>query len=225
MKKLWMAIISLGALISAPAFAQDTYESYESDSTTVRQESEVKQGVFDSPVTLALDAGVLSFQQPASPGSAIDNLDRDSRFMGGLRLNWDFTNLGGDTNAIHAGLGTGLYYSRLNVASPIGSVTGEESGSNFFMIPLNLQLGTTLGGNFHLAVIGGANGLVSANDGAFDFQSDGDGSSSFSIYPNAGLILGVGFGRAMGLELRGDYTFTPGTDLISATAGLVFPLG
>lgn len=175
-------------------------------------------GLYASPMTFSLDAGVLSFQEAESVGGAVDQIDQDNRLAGGIRLNWNFT---GDS-ALYVGLGSGLYYSRLEGIQNIG----EGEGSNFGMVPLNLQLGTSIADNFLISAHAGANGVYRSRSGSVDLgRANEPGSASWEAFPAVGANLGIGFGGDVGLSFRGDYTFTPADDLLMATVGLTFGMG
>jgi hypothetical protein len=122
-----------------------------------------------------------------------------------------------------------LFYSHIGTADANffganGAEGAAVASANFMLIPVDLKVGYLLpSGNVRFSVHGGGNVTYRSVAGAVslgEVAAADASNSSWNIYPNAGLDAEFG-----PFIVRPDWTFTSGNSLLTATAGIVFPLG
>lgn len=137
-------------------------------------------------------------------------------------------NLAPGSDTLYLGPSTGLFYSHLG--APGSNFFGSDApegragtNSNFLLIPANIKGGYLFpSGNVRLSLRAGGNIIyrsvtATTSLAGQDVSATGD---SWKIYPNVGFDVEIG-----PVIFRPDWTITPENDIVTATAGVVIPIG
>jgi hypothetical protein len=224
MKRFLFALASTLTLISGVAVAQSNYDSNGNVSSTNAPSTSTGM-LKDEVVGFIPEVGVLAFTDPATGTTT-------SRGGAGLGVDWNISPMLGEAfKPFYLGISTGFIYSHLgsstsNFFGTNPNVAVTDPGSNLLLIPADLKLGWSGGSNARISIHGGGNVIYRTVASAIDFGSSSfQGGSVWSIFPNAGADFEVGIGRNVSLNLRPDFTFTPGNTLFTGTLGLGLNLG
>lgn len=199
-------------------------EAAVSDTQTTRTKVEVakeeKSGLQEEIIGIKPQVGIVNFT---------DVLGQDAtRAAAGLTLD---INLAEATDTLFFGPSTGVIYSHIGGADAnfIGtdSQFGGNSSANLLQVPLNGKLGINVGNAIRLSGHGGGNLVYrsAASSIRLSPESTAQSGSDWTVFPNAGADLEFGLGGHSALILRGDYTFTSGPDMLTATIGFTAQLG
>ncbi len=217
-----MRIIVPGILLSFfgilhPSWAQDTSQDETSPMSTA-ESSEITKNVYSKAWNLTPRFGVIGYQD--------GNLNYTSRALGGMTTNINLASVLPFTNLWNIGLETGLLYTHAGSAGSnffgtnvAGS--GVSTGSNSFIVPINLSLGYQIMDNLFFAVNAGPQLIYRSVPSTMHFGRDSDLASANQIdfFPGLGANIGWEVSKNVALSLRGDFIPTPSIGMFTTTLG------
>ena len=207
-------------LIGITAQAQE--ENSTEGGVTERPLSEVTKGVFQSPLTISGNLGMIGFQDGSNQYT--------SRDLAGVTLAYKIPESLVHFPGINLGAETGFLYSHIGaVGSDFFGKNSTETtgtGSNSFLLPLNVIAGINVTDRVQVAGHVGTDLIYRSvsNTITLGRGSDSSTGSSGEFFPAVGINAGWAVSKSMALTLRTDYIFTPATDIFTASLGATFPL-
>ncbi len=215
MTKAMTSLLLCAALVGSTALAQD-----ETETRSEREMEDVTRGVYQSPLSLGLRAGVWGFQDSTG--------DYDARGTLGINFLWNLSGAIAPRSKMLYGLETGLIYS--HIGAPDANFVGTDSDlagadTNAFSIPMNIAVGYNWSDRFLTALHGGAALIYRSNTNSMVLgRNDGSADDSVDVFPAIGANFGYSLSQNVGLSLRGDYIPTPVDDVYTVSLGATFGL-
>jgi hypothetical protein len=115
---------------------------------------------------------------------------------------------------IFGGFESGITYSHLS-----------SSSSTLLYAPLNIKVGYMVTDWLRVGGHGGGNLIYRSTADAMRLNGTPEGpDASFSFYPNVGGDADFAVSKSISLTVRPDVTFTPGSDILALSAGVLIPL-
>jgi hypothetical protein len=222
MRKLLMTVAVSACLAGSAALAQDRDDT---SMRTTRESRDVTEGYLrEEGVSIKPMVGVIAFTDQFR--------NETSRLVGGLSIDANVARWFSDSYSdLYIGPSLGAIYSHLG--EPTSNFVGTDpdagvgqAGANLLILPANLKLGYNVGDSFRLSAHGGGNVLYRSVASSMFLDNDSVGTGTdWSIFPNVGGDVEIGFGKNVALSLRPDWTITPGDEFFTGTVGLGIALG